>query len=400
MKKKIDRINRVLDLLAKNIIASISEDKKDFFLSGGTLGKSLFLYKYGEFKNNENLINLSIQEFEKSYMQIEEHATENGMEFISGYAGIGWVYQYFSRYDLINHDKDFFSLFDEILMEQCRKSAEVKNYDLFYGLIGYGNYFLQRSKYKYGCVNSELNEIVGLLYGFSIKTKDGIVWKDTFFKEKDYINLGMAHGMASLISFLTKLYVINTNILAKKMAMSAVNWLLVNMSNNENSISYFPNNIELNKINTDFSSRIAWCNGDLGIGYAIFCCGKEMGERKFILEGLKILEKCSLKDANNISTGVLDHGICHGSSGIYYIYNKLIIKYKLFEFIEIRDYWLNQIINSNLEISSYYNWTGRVKDVEQYMPNAGLVNGYAGIGLALLSFFESETNDWDDIFLL
>ena len=96
-------------------------------------------------------------------------------------------------------------------------------------------------------------------------------------------------------------------------------------------------------------------------------------------------------------TGIHDKGFCHGVSGVYYIYKKL--NDILGTFKQAEEYWLEKLIQ-DYKIESFYSYTYYKKQYK-YVPDIGLVNGFGGIGMTLLSIINKDKkNEWDNIFML
>ena len=90
--------------------------------------------------------------------------------------------------------------------------------------------------------------------------------------DPDKINLGLAHGIPSILKFCVQCF--KQGICPDKtsqLANEIIAYLLDNM-NREIHSSYFPNFIEEGR-NADQSSRVAWCYGDLGVGYILYQAG-------------------------------------------------------------------------------------------------------------------------------
>lgn len=390
-------------LILTEEILDYNDQNPDLFLGSGALANSLFYYKLSKYKQEDIYIERALSEFEKVYYLVENEDVNSNMSLIAGYSGVAWLFQYYVNQNLLDYDSDFFSFFDDAIMSQCKKDKMIGRYDLFYGIIGYGSYFLQRSKFDKQGMNKYLNEIVQILDDMSIEDNNGLYWfSDMFSDEKNKINIGMAHGLPSIISFLTKVYAINKNSRAREMLIRSSNWLLKCKSNNIDSPSIFPYLVDKfnPKSNVSNSTRLAWCYGDLTIGYAIFMLGNTIKEEYFTNEGLKILENCALRKIEEITTGVQDKGFCHGTSGIYYIFSKLNTKFDVKAFIIAEKYWLEKtIINLNENIESLKTYRIE-KNKINFAHDYGLINGYPGIGLSLLSHIHADSNEWDEIFML
>lgn len=397
---KSKKIKHTISVLTDEII---DYKNPDLFLGAGALANSLFYYKLSKYLNDDLYIDLAINEFEKVYNIIENVDVNSNMNLVSGYSGVAWLFQYYVNNDVLEYDADFFSFFDKIIIDQCKKDKLLGRYDLFYGILGYGSYFLQRNRFDKINTDKYLNEIVQVLSDISIEDSDGIYWfSDMFSNEKNKINIGMAHGLPSIISLLTKIYSINKNSLAKDMLIKATNWLLKFKKNDKNSSSMFPYFIDRinKKISTSSTTRLAWCYGDLTIGYVVFVLGKTIKNIYFINQGLDILKNCASKKIDDPATGVHDKGFCHGTSGIYYIFHKLNIDFKSDEFKHAEEYWLEKTVinlDENIEsLKSYATLDNKIHFAHDY----GLINGYPGIGLTLLSSLNTDGNEWDEIFML
>ncbi|MFK8007579.1 MAG: lanthionine synthetase LanC family protein [Saprospiraceae bacterium] len=113
-----------------------------------------------------------------------------------------------------------------------------------------------------------------LLDKTAVRDEDGSLrWVYTNALEKSSsFNLGMSHGLASTISILCK-FAKNKRFApkSKELLLGAVRYILKNKSENPDSYSCFPNSIALeNNESTKLKgSRLAWCYGDLGIGYSL-----------------------------------------------------------------------------------------------------------------------------------
>lgn len=386
-----------------NEILKYNDQNPDLFLGAGALANSLFYFKLSRYTKEEFYIDKALSEFEKTYNRIDKVAIIDNMNLVSGYAGIAWLYQYYVNQNLIEYDSDFLLFFDELIINECRKDQVQGRYDLFYGIIGYGSYFLQRSKFDKNCADRYLDEITSLLTSMSIKDSIGTYWfSDMFSDEKNKVNIGMAHGLPSIISFLTKVYSINKNKLAKEMMIESANWLLQFKCKNKNSPSMFPYlvNKESLEVPLTNTTRLAWCYGDLTIGYVIYVLGQTIDNEYYINQGLEVLKSCGRRKIEEPVNGVRDKGFCHGTSGIYYIFKKLSFRYGLIEFEEAQKYWFEKtLINLDESIECLKAYTivnGKMNFAHDY----GLINGYPGIGIALLSSIYMDSNEWDEIFML
>lgn len=396
MKHKIEKALQLLSHEVKN--CSLANNY--LFLGVGALANSLLLYKAGKYFSKTEYITSAIEEFEKAYDTVSPSAMVKDMGLITGYAGVGWIYQYFTACDLLDYDNDFFDVFDEVLLKHIQMEASVNNYDLFYGFLGYGCYFIQRHRNGSATALIALNNIVDQLEAMSIEDGYGIAWIEKQDDGSQNVNFGMAHGIPAIITFLAKTYLLTQNEKAKLLAEKAVNWLLHYEDVSDKETSRFPNIVNWND-RQDISrrSRLGWCYGDLGIGYSIYFCSKAFQNELIGSRALDILINTTSRQLDNTYTGVVDKSFCHGTSGIFYIYHLLVKSFGLTKFENARNYWLEKTIEDYQNINSFFSKS--VYNNEKIdVPDPGLINGYVGIGLALAGYLDDADNEWHELFML
>jgi lantibiotic modifying enzyme len=98
---------------------------------------------------------------------------------------------------------------------------------------------------------------------------------------------------------------------------------------------------------------------------------------------------------------VIDGGICHGSSGIAHIYNRLYQSTGIDVFRDAAIHWIDdtlakaQFIDG---IAGYKTWHS--PKYGGWITHTGLLEGVSGIGLVLLSFISDIEPRWDECLLL
>lgn len=369
-----------------------------FALGSGKLGYSLLFSKFGKYTNNEVYVKKALEEFENIYEILEGGVSEEEVEIITGSGGIAWTFQYLVNNHFLEYDNDFFQFFDKVLIDKCRVITTHKNYDLFYGLLSYGNYFLQRTKHDESN-KKYLIEIIDLLK--SCRDEKGIVWNDDFGNNKNEINLGMAHGLPSQVVFLCKSFKYTQNNRDLSFAKHTLDFILRFKGKND-GISYFPyvvdnDNFSLNL--SQYHARLAWCYGDLGIAYALLYYWYVSNDCFYKEQAVEILLHNANRKIENIQTKIYDKCFCHGTSGVFYMFHKINSFFNLPEFKEVSLYWLDQTLKNHDDLNSFK--TLAYKDGEMiYVTDLGMIEGYVGIALSLLGFLDSTGNEWEEIFML
>ena len=99
--------------------------------------------------------------------------------------------------------------------------------------------------------------------------------------------------------------------------------------------------------------------------------------------------------------GYYDMCICHGTSSVAYMWQKMYNITKDENIKSLADKWLN-ITLENLEI--FLPQLDKIaeleKDNEMIDTSMGFLNGLSGVGLALISFLDPKLSYWDKLLLL
>jgi lantibiotic modifying enzyme len=157
---------------------------------------------------------------------------------------------------------------------------------------------------------------------------------------KKVIIWGLSHGIASIIKILGKAVENGIHLTkSQEMLSGSVDFLLNNIQDPGRYLSYFPNW----SLNGDApqASRLAWCYGDLGISAALL-------QASFAAKN-SIWKSKAIEIQNNSATrrdlpqnGVKDFGLCHGTSGIAHIFNRIYSYSGLEEFCDASEYWYHE----------------------------------------------------------
>lgn len=395
----------IVNEIGLNIIDYKSYFDESFLLPSGKIGASLFLYYAGEYLRSDKLLECSYNYFEESFNALSSFGEKiKGKTLFGGYTGVLWLYQHYINVEFIEYNensKDIFQTFDELIEKECSIVKQTKNYDLLYGLLGYGVYFLERNKFT--PQHESLNDIVNLLDEIAIKKDYGSAWEDKFDrkenKHNELINLGFAHGTPSVIVFLAYVYKETRNDKALNLIHQAVNFLKYHeLDISEGSIfSYHV----LDDKPYSYPSRLAWCYGDLGIGYAIIKTGVLISNKNYIEYGENILISLTNRTLQDETTGVKDAGFCHGAAGIAHLFNKAFQYSKNERFYKASKYWMETTIKMQNSDGSYSRCHYIDKEEKwQYAKDNGLIEGASGVGLSMLSYLEPTELSWDLCFLL
>ena len=203
-----------------------------------------------------------------------------------GISGIAWTVQHFQGflYDDESYDPetDPNVEIDRILLDHWSKPEK---FDLWEGCVGLGVYALERYPHSNSKLLLEL--LVTQLEQLATQTDKGITWvtpPDPGLSGAAKVGpggsyvLGVAHGIAGVISFLSRVHTLNilpetTN----KLLFGAVSWLLAQQWENDTPL-LFPQFIMPPDNKPLITGTFGWCHGDLGLAAALIsaaCCTGE-----------------------------------------------------------------------------------------------------------------------------
>ena len=107
-------------------------------------------------------------------------------------------------------------------------------------------------------------------------------------------------------------------------------------------------------------------------------------------------ERKSLEENN-----VVDAGLCHGTAGIGHVFYRMWWNTKMPEFKKAANYWFEQTLKmAKFEdgLAGFKAW--HTPEYGGWVNTYGILEGIAGIGLALLSYYHEIEPTWDECLLL
>ena len=394
-----------IDKIYKSLIKRINKIN-DFDLYMGKSGICLFFAYYQTMnkrcENNINDIVVSLIEDATQY-KITDY---KGVAF---YSEMAWCLCHLYERKLIDIDvHDFFSDIDESLYEGMIILLNNKEYGCINGAISMGMYFYYR--YRLGCEQCKeyLELFIDLLRNIAVEKDNTLEWisvidYETF--EQGY-NLGIAHGIPGILLFLRKLYLENIkNDVIADIIIKTSNFLLSQKHSLKTHKSFF---YDISGKTKGRDSRLGWCYGDMSVGYSLFMTSS-LGEieRKDVNDNsLDILVNTTERTVlSDIGIGIVDAGLCHGTSGIAHIYNRLYQQTKELKFRNAALFWYKETIKMAKYDSEYagYRLPYYLKESEKglfELANLSFLTGIAGTGLSLLSAIYPIEPSWDMSLLL
>jgi lantibiotic biosynthesis protein len=322
--------------------------------------------------------------------------------FYSGFTGIAWAAEFAEslRAGAVpggtklgdSHACDRNAAVDEGLDLALRSYPEAGPYDLVNGLAGIGWYALAR--WPRPAAATCLERVISLLASRARSDGTGICW-DTHPaalvgpRLKLYpdggVDLGMAHGMAGVVPLLARVYQLGIQpALARPLLHGAVAWILAHLVETESEVTV-PSFIAAGA--RPDATRSAWCYGDPGVALALLLAGRDAAEPAWTEAGIKLAVQAARRPLDR--TGVTDAGLCHGTAGLGHLFHRMFELTGERELAEAAVLWMKQTV------------TWCAAHVEGTEPGRapwnglGLLEGAAGIALALLSASGQSEPAWD-----
>ncbi|MBN8696468.1 MAG: lanthionine synthetase C family protein [Bacteroidetes bacterium] len=328
--------------------------------------------------------------FYSTIKQFNEQNSQSTYTFCDGYSGLGWILEYLSQKELLdcnlNHTlSDFDTVLYNISLEELNKG----NYDFLHGAIGIGWYFLERNSST--TTNSKLSNIVSYLHKNSIYAKGQRYWENKRRNDSS-VNFGLAHGMPSIIIFLSNCY---KQGIEKEKSYSMIIEAFQFMKNFKlkNQLSLYP----INSLSQQ-PSRLAWCYGDLGIAMSFWIAGKNLGVDSLKEEAYQIF-KFSSERKSMEKNNIIDAGVCHGTSGVALLFYRFYIETGDSLFYETSLFWIEKTKDFEKRgkgVDGFKSYAGH----NDWSLEIGLLEGLIGIALVGDTILNKKDSKWDRCLLL
>lgn len=349
-------------------------------LLSGHGGVALFYGHYYQLTNDPKYLKICRRTLKKILKLIETEQVSNN--FVYGLAGIGWLVQQLIDMRIINAENFNLVDFDNHLINYAILELNSGNYDYFFGGLGVGIYFINR---PVEFSTEALKRIVDTLYETATFDNNGVYWLDNFspqFDTKDKrsrINFGKAHGMSSIIYFLSKVFEMGIS-LDKTECLLRGSIEFIKSKNINGISSFFPDFYFLDKSNSGYS-RLAWCYGDLSILSSFFIASKALNDES-LFEYSQRLALLTSKRTGSRDTSINDGGICHGYSGVSLIYKKFYDYTNNRIFLEVSNYWYEELLREIDKSGGPQNFKSLSED--QVVKSFDLLTGLTGAALVIM----------------
>jgi lantibiotic modifying enzyme len=326
----------------------------------------------------------------------------------AGFSGIAWAAAHLDRLaGRADETADAFESIDAALEDLLSAESWDRDYDLIGGLAGIGVYALERLPHP--AARKCLAGVVEQLARLAETRPAGMSWRTPLHlipehrraeRPEGEFNLGLAHGAPGPIAVLAQAAAAGVAVEnAADLVDRAVPWLLAQRLSDSPHARF---GYDAGPGETRGPARSAWCYGDPGVAAALACAGRARGNSEW--EGLAREIALDALDRSEPEMQVADAGLCHGWAGLLQIYNRLFQATGDSRFADFARQCCERTLQARVSgrgIAGYAVWQGGGPDVRwEWKTEVGLLEGVAGIALALLAAGTEISPDWDLTFLI
>ena len=372
----------------------------DASLAGGSAGQALFFAYLSRCRDGGADAEVAMAHLDAALDALEQTALPPWL--FEGFTGIAWVYAHLAGSLFDADDVDALEAIDAALVELLSRVPWDDDYDLISGLVGYGVYALEQP--SVATRRALLDRVIARLQE-SAEWRPGLA---TWFTPRSrlgppqqalspdgFYNLGVAHGVPGVIALLGLAAAADADPRVDSLLADATAWL--RQQQLSAAAAAFPHWVE--PAGRSAASRLAWCYGDPGIAATWLVAARCTGRHDWEQEAIAVAGRAARRSVE--SSGVEDAGLCHGAAGVAHLFNRLFQATGDDRLGEAARQWFERALDMARPDGVGGVLTRDVQDGESlWVPDAGMLTGAAGVGLALLGACTDVEPEWDRALLL
>lgn len=404
MKVRFEELQKYLALLDKVIF-----DGSDMEANGLITGVGgCVLYFSNRYRQTNNLTfhNHAINLLERTIEGTNQHPIQTGISIAHPAAAPIWLIDYLVQNMLLDSDElASSSVIRDLMVEwNIEKELEGNFHDLFYGFIGSALILVENDR---AANRFYVDKVIRTLTENSLSDKNGVYWNtpDPFYPSSSFIktvNFGVPHGTCGIILFLLKCCdVFKMYEELKPLIEKSITWLIMQLDVHRNKLPYV---LESSPMAT---GRLGWCYGDQAIPFTLLRYYETFGCEKAKNKAYELIQQAAAQKVDQASImfykdyGYYDMCICHGTSSVAYMWQKMYHITKDETITQLSNQWIN-ITLDNLGV--FLPQLEKISEIEksnnEINTSMEFLNGLSGVGLALASFLDPKLSDWDKLLLL
>jgi len=404
-----DRASRAVREIAEALPGASSRDgAPQASLASGLAGQALFYAYLAIATSDEAAADRAAELLERAADELAN--TPLPPHLYAGFPGVAWTMEHLQ--DLLfetpegEEAEDPILEIDEALLAPLARSPWVGEYDLIGGLAGLGVYALERLPRP--SARTLLERVVDRLAELSEEMEEGSAWftpperlpewQREIHTRGNY-NLGVAHGLPGVVPVLAGACAAGVAVeRVRPLLESSVSFLLARRLPS-GSQSCFAGTYAPWEDPTP--TRLAWCYGDPGIAASLLAAARAVGNAEWERQAIDIALTAAARDES--TSHVRDAGLCHGAAGVGHLFNRLFQATGEERLAEAARFWLERTFTFQAPgepVAGFRAWEVGVLGQPGWRPDAGFLEGAAGVGLALLGAVSSVEPAWDRVLLV
>jgi len=144
-------------------------------------------------------------------------------------------------------------------------------------------------------------------------------------------------------------------------------------------------------------ARSAWCYGDPGVAAALLLAARDVGERAWAAAATGLALRAAACPPDQ--SGVVDASLCHGSAGLAHLFNRMYQMTAEPALADAGRFWVERTLD--LCSTAAPGRDATLTDAAQPAWNGlGLLEGAAGVAVALQAATTTVEPDWDQMLLV
>jgi len=321
----------------------------------------------------------------------------------SGFTGLAWVLDHLRGWFFDESDDPGEEIAATVHKALARPWLEA---DLLSGVAGVGVYALERLPRPGAedCLRqavARIGELARQGDGFASwpTPADRVPEDRRAWFPRGFTFTGAAHGAAGIISVLAEAHAAGVE--TRPLLDHAVAWLLAQKMP-AGSTAIFPFETAEDGAAPDAPlprpTRLAWCHGDPGIAAALLGAARRAGEPAWEREAIAMALDAAARSPTE--TTILDACLCHGSSGLLHLFNRLYQATGDPSLGEAARFWFDRTLElrrPGTGVAGFRAWDNDAQRNIGWRAAPGFLTGAAGIGLALLAAATPIEPAWDRV---
>src|SRR6218665_3566121 len=389
IKKEIDtKLGQIAAYLQENL------DNNQPGLLNGNGGQCLYFAYLNAYQQTDAYNDAIGQLLENSFTAINDRDL-NTTSFCTGISGVLWTIWFLNKEGFAELD-DYFEDIMPVLETALENDSKISNFDFLHGATGLAYYLSHISQHTQPLLEAYLKNLgeKGEEDENTFKWLGQIKHGDSM---RPVYNLSLSHGLASIVIVLCAMQEqMPEKEQAGRLIKKAIHYLCLQKEIPTTADdSFFPNYASTEK---QERSRLGWCYGDLGTAFAFLKAGQTLNDPSMTDEAISLMLHNTKR--RDIQKAFVAHaGICHGAAGVAHMFNRFYQHTGREEFKETALYWLRQ----TLAMATFKDGIAGFKTYDGpdgWKNDSSLLDGVAGIGLALLGFVSDTEPRWDRCLLL